>query len=348
MLLCSGFPPAAKLGSNQIEVLPYDEVVSDDVIELLEDILLPHDADILEKTNSVDFAYELFDEQGLPTRRFRCNAYLQRNGMSVVFRAIPSEPPTIEDLSLPTVVKKITQARNGLVLITGPTGAGKSSTLAAMARYINENRKVHLITIEDPIEYIHRNINAMVVQRQVGVHVESFQRALLSALREDPDVIIVGELREPETIQLAMTAAETGHLVMATLHTISASHTITRIINSFPSHQQSQIRVQLADSLRAVVSQQLVTRLDGYGSVPAVEILLQNEAVSNVIRENKIHQLPGLIEIGRQWEMNLMDDSLLGWVRAGVIDPGEALAKSHNQIEFTKRMEEWQRSKGVL
>ncbi len=340
LLVCSGFVPAMKSGANRLEPLPFDAVDNNDVCELLDMLLLPNEAETLERTTSVDFAYESPCEHLEQPRRFRCNAYRQRHGMSVVFRAIPGEPPTCQELKLPGVVNKLTQARNGLILVTGPTGAGKSSTLAAMCRYINENRKVHIVTIEDPIEYVHRNINAMVIQRQVGIHVESFQRALISALREDPDVIVVGELRDPETIQLAMTAAETGHLVMATLHTISASHTVSRIINSFPAHQQCQIRVMLSDSLRAVISQQLVPTIDGHGNVPAVEVMVRSDAIANVIRENKVHQLPGIIDSGSAWGMVSMDRSLIDWVKKGIVDPHEALNRAHNQPDFIKRLDE--------
>ncbi|MBQ7567509.1 PilT/PilU family type 4a pilus ATPase [bacterium] len=347
LLLCSGFVPALKKGSNQLVPMPYPVVKNEDITDLLEEILLPNEAEILHDTLSVDFAYESPSVNGGACRRFRCNAYHQRCGMSVVFRAIPSEPPTCDELGLPTVVKKLAMGRNGLILVTGPTGAGKSSTLAAMCRYINEHRKAHIITIEDPIEYVHKNINAVVIQRHVGIHVESFQRALHAALREDPDVIVVGEMRDPVTIQLAIQAAETGHLVMATLHTISASHTISRILNSSDAHQQSQIRVMLSEALSAVISQQLIMRVDGQGQVPAFEILLHNDAVGNVIRENKLHQLPGLIEVGKQWGMCTMDDSLLHWVTNGIIDPEEAINKAHNQVEFSKKLDE-ARSRGLV
>lgn len=347
LLLCSGMPPALRRGSNKLCAMPFPAVDSADVEEFLASELRPNEVETLDQERSVDFAYEAQLEEGALPRRFRCNAYHQCFGYSVVFRAIPLDPPTCEELGLPSLVKNLAMLRNGLVLITGPTGVGKSSTLAAMCRYINERRQVHVVTIEDPIEYVHHNIKAMVVQRQVGMHVESFQRALRSALREDPDVILVGELRDPATIQLAMTAAETGHLVLSTLHTNSASETISRILNSFAAGQQGHMRVMLADTLRAVITQQLLPRADDQGLVPCFEILLQNEAVSNTIRENKIHQLNALIETGVKQGMRFMDTDLLHWVKEGVVNSDDALCKAFNKEEFCRRLSELRES-GVV
>ena len=347
LLLCAGMPPAMKRGSNKVSAMPFPAVESEDIEDFLASELRPNEVETLDQELSVDFAFESAVNGGTVARRFRCNAYHQCFGYSVVFRAIPVDPPTCEELYLPTLVKNLSLLRNGLILVTGPTGVGKSSTLAAMCRYMNENRKIHIVTIEDPIEYVHHNINAMVVQRQVGMHVESFQRALRSALREDPDVIIVGELRDPETIQLAMIAAETGHLVMSTLHTNSASQTISRILNSFPASQQGHMRVMLADALRAVISQQLVMRADGQGLVPCFEILLQNDAVANTIRENKIHQLNALIETGIKQGMRMMDSDLLQWVKEGVVTGEDALCKAINQEEFCAQLNDW-RKNGVV
>ncbi len=264
---------------------------------------------------------------------------MQRNGMSIVFRMIPWEAPRLQDLGLPEILSGLTHHRNGLVLVTGPTGSGKTSTLAAMCRHINESRPVHVITIEDPIEYVHRDDRAIIVQRQVGVHVESFQRALRAALREDPDVIVVGEMRDLETMQLAITAAETGHLVMATLHTISASQTISRVVSSFPSGQQWQVRAMLADSLRAVLSQQLLPRLGAPGRIPAVEILLNSEAVANLIREDKLFQIPGVVESSASKGMRLMDQDLIRLVSEGLVEPTEALDRAHDKMDFSTRVE---------
>ena len=264
--------------------------------------------------NDLDFAYVI---PGVG--RFRGNVYRQRRGVDAVFRPIPLEPPTLEDLGLPSSLAKLTGYHQGLVLVTGPAGCGKSSTLAALINLINEDRPDHIITVEDPIEFTHRSKTCVVNQRQVRKHTESFASALRAALREDPDVIAIGELRDLETISLAITAAETGHLVLGTLHTNDAARTINRILDAYPPDQQSQIRAMISESLRAIVSQKLLPTVDGSRRVPALEILLVNIAVSNLIREERVFQLRSVMQTGRSLGMCLFDDSLLELMRKGTI-----------------------------
>jgi twitching motility protein PilT len=264
--------------------------------------------------NDLDFAYTLAG-----VGRFRGNVYRQRRGIDAVFRPIPLEPPTLDDLGLPSSLAKLTGYHQGLVLVTGPAGCGKSSTMAALINLINEDRPDHIITVEDPIEFAHRSKTCVVNQRQVRKHTGSFASALRAALREDPDVIAIGELRDLETISLAITAAETGHLVLGTLHTNDAARTINRILDAYPPDQQSQIRAMISESLRAIVSQKLVPTVDGSRRVPALEILLVNIAVSNLIREERVFQLRSVMQTGRNLGMRLFDDSLLELMRAGTI-----------------------------
>jgi twitching motility protein PilT len=264
--------------------------------------------------NDLDFAYFL---PGVG--RFRGNVYRQRKGIDAVFRPIPLEPLTLDQLGMPSSLARLTGFHQGLVLVTGPAGCGKSSTLAALINLINEDRPDHIITVEDPIEFMHRSKTCVVNQRQVRKHTGSFANALRAALREDPDVIAIGELRDLETISLAITAAETGHLVLGTLHTNDAARTINRILDAYPPDQQSQIRAMISESLRAIVSQRLVPVVDGSRRVPALEILLVNIAVSNLIREERVFQLRSVMQTGRNAGMCLFDDSLLDLVRAGTI-----------------------------
>jgi twitching motility protein PilT len=325
LLLAAGYPPAIRVHG---EMMPVDSPPLEP-----EKILLPTEMARLAAEQSLDFAYETeVPEQG--RYRFRGNAYYQRFGLSALFRIIPWQVPTLEELNLPAQVRRLGNFDNGLVLVTGTSGAGKSTTLAALVRFINESRPVHIVTIEDPIEYVHQNKRALVIQRQVFVHVESFSRALRAALREDPDVILVGEMRDVESIQIALTAAETGHLVLGTLHTVSAAQTISRIVHVFQGSQQQQIRTQLADTLRGVVSQQLLPRRDGRGLVPAVEVLLCNEAVANVMREGRLHQITSLMEAGASKGMQLMDQDLKRLVNDGLVDPMEAYSRAHDKGYF--------------
>ena len=280
-----------------------------------------------------DEQYALFDERGeldfaftLPgVGRFRVNAYRQQRGPDAVFRLIPPEAPTLDDLGLPGDLARFTNYHQGMVLITGPANCGKSSTLAALVRILNEERRDHVLTIEDPIEYLHPSNRCVVNQRTVGAHTESFARALRAALREDPDVIVIGELRDFETISLALTAAETGHLVLGTMHTNSTIRTINRLIGVFPADQQDQVRNMVSESLRAVVSQRLVPTADGNGRVPALENLVVTKPIGNLIRENKTFQITSQLQMGAKQGMCLLDTSLARLVQAGTVTKEEAL-----------------------
>jgi twitching motility protein PilT len=296
---------------------------------VIAEILSPKEREVLERTGQVDFAY---DAPGLG--RFRANAYRQARGTDAVFRAIPPKPPTLESLGLPASLAKLADYHQGLVLVTGPAGCGKSATLAALVHQINGSRRDHIITIEDPIEVLHPSLSCIVNQRQVGNHTHSFSSALRGALREDPDVIAIGELRDLETISLAITASETGHLVLATLHTSSAIRTINRILGVFPPSQQEQIRTMLSESLRAVISQRLVARADDTGRVPALEILIATKAVGNLIRENKTFQLKSVLQTGSTHGMFLLDYSLAELVKSGVITKEEGLRHAEDPAKF--------------
>jgi len=297
--------------------------------KLVLEILTPEQAAILRDKGQIDFAYELAG-----VGRFRSNAYRHQRGTDAVFRAIPPQPPSLEDLGLPLSLARFANFHQGMVLLTGPAGCGKSSTLAALLNIINGERSDHIITIEDPIEYIHPSKQCVVNQRQVGSHTSSFARALRGALREDPDIIAIGELRDLETISLALTAAETGHLVLATLHTNNAIRTVNRILGVFPPSQQDQIRTMVSESLRAVVSQRLVTRADGNGRVPALEILVVNKAVGNLIRENKTFQIKSVLQTGGAQGMCLLDASLADLLKKGIITRDEALKHTDDPAKF--------------
>ncbi len=280
----------------------------------------------LEKNRGLDFSH---DVPGLA--RFRANIVRQRKGYDAVFRIINTVVRTMDELGLPQSLKTLTQYHNGLVLITGAVGSGKSTTLAAMVDEVNRHRHDHIITLEDPIEYVFKPAGCQITQREVHAHTESFSAALRASLREDPDVIMVGEMRDLETIQLAITASETGHLVLATLHTSNAARTLDRILDAFPVEQQGQIRTMVSESLRGIISQQLVPKIDGTGRVVALEIMVNTPAVANLIRESKTFMLPGIIQTGKKLGMKLMDDSLIELVEAGIISPHEAFDRAEQK-----------------
>lgn len=289
-----------------------------DTAQLLAEILPARLAERFADSGEADFAFSV---EGLG--RFRCNAYRQQGNTALAIRVLPTSPPDLAALGLPAVVRELAVRPNGLVLITGPTGSGKSTTLAAMVRLINETRQCHVITLEDPVEYIHRHGKSIINQREIGSDSRSFASALRAALREDPDVIMVGELRDPETIAIALTAAETGHLVLGTLHTSSAPGAVDRIVDSFPPHQQPQVRSQLAATIQGVVAQHLLPRRDRRGMVVACEVLVGTVAVRALIREGKVHQLVSAIQTGGAHGMRRLDTSLAELYERGLISEEE-------------------------
>jgi twitching motility protein PilT len=330
----TGAKPLMRL-HGEMTPFPFRELTAANVEALLYEIMTAEGREEFEDRMDLDFAYEI---EGVS--RFRVNVFRQRKGMGAVFRTIPTEILTAEQLGLPEAVRRFARLSKGLVLVTGPTGSGKSTTLAALIDYINETRADHILTIEDPIEFTHPNKRCLVNQREIGSNTKSFAAALRAALREDPDVILVGEMRDRETIELGMTAAETGHLVFGTLHTNSAPKTVDRIIDVFPADQQSQIRSMLAESLKGVVSQVLLRKKGGKGRVAALEIMVGTSALANLIRENKIHQVPSLIQTGRKEGMQLLDQHIMDLLMAGDIDAREAYAKAHNKQIFASHLEE--------
>lgn len=295
----------------------------------LDDVMTEHARTQFEEQDGADFSYSLPN-----VARFRVNAFRFINGIGAVFRAIPSEAATLEELELPPVISDLTRLKQGLVLVTGKTGSGKTTTLAAIIDAINLNRHGHIITIEDPIEYVHNNKRCLISQREVGSHTPNFAAALRSALREDPDVIMVGELRDLETIRLAVTAAETGILVLGTLHTNRAATTIDRIINVFPARKQAHVRTMLSTSLRAIITQQLVEKLNEPGQIAATEILINTPAVGNLIREGKTDQLESAMQTGTHTGMHTMDNSLSNMVATTQISKDEAFEKAFQKEQF--------------
>ncbi|MBI5055335.1 MAG: type IV pilus twitching motility protein PilT [Nitrospirae bacterium] len=308
---------------------PFEQVTNDTLKTLLFEILTEEQQDIFIENKELDFAYEIPE-----VSRFRVNYFYHRQGIGAAFRTIPTSIPTLYDLGLPLQILRFTNLNKGLVLVTGPTGSGKSTTIATIIDHINSNKKLHIISIEDPIEFIHKDKKCIVNQREVGSHTRSFANALRSALREDPDLILIGEMRDLETIELAITAAETGHLVFATLHTNSAAKTVDRIIDAFPAKQQSQIRTMLSGSLKGIISQELLKRVDKIGRLAAIEILFCNFAVANLIRENKTYQLPSLIQAGRGQGMQLMDQVLMDLLKQNKISAEDAYLKANDKKPF--------------
>ncbi|MDW7673455.1 MAG: type IV pilus twitching motility protein PilT [Bacillota bacterium] len=302
----------------------YEKILTpEDTQDFVRQLASPEQQKLLQTKGEIDFSFVIED-----LARFRVNVFKQRGAMAMVLRVIPSKILTIEDLNLPPVISELAGKQNGLVLVTGPTGSGKSTTLAAMIDYINKNRKDHIITLEDPIEFVHQHQNSVVNQREINHDTESFASALRAALRQDPDVILVGEMRDLETISIAITAAETGHLVFGTLHTSSAASTVDRIIDVFPPHQQQQIRVQLAATIQGVIAQQLIRRIDKPGRTAAMEIMVATAAIRNLIREGKTHQINSSIQTGGKFGMQSLDNCLRGLAQKNMISPDEAIKRA--------------------
>lgn len=316
--VCAGDPPMLRI-DGELHRTKYHDLTPQEAEVLLLELLDDDHLDVLKHRTDIDFAYEI---PGLA--RFRANVFQERKGYGGAFRIIPTQIKTIRELNLPESIQTLARMKNGLVLVTGPTGSGKSTTLAAMIDLINKERNYHIITLEDPIEFIHPRGKCLIHQRQVGLHAESFASALRAALREDPDVILVGEMRDLETIHLALTAAETGLLVLGTLHTSSAAKTVDRIIDVFPTNQQAQIRTMLSESLRGVVAQLLLKRAGGQGRAAAVEVMITNQAVKNLIREGKTYQISSVIQTGKGSGMQTMEGHIRSLVEAGMVGQEEA------------------------
>ena len=328
-------PPSVRVHGDVEPIPGYPTLSREHTRDLLYSIMNDRQRARFEEHNDLDFSLD-FGERG----RFRVNTFLGRNGVGGVLRVIPSQIKSVEELGLPLIINRLAEYERGLVLVTGPTGSGKSTTLAAMIDLINNTRHGHILTVEDPIEFVHPHKKCVVNQREVGPHTNSFSSALRAALREDPDVILVGEMRDLETIQLAVSAAETGHLVFGTLHTSSAAQTIDRIIDVFPAHQQAQIRAQLSESIRGVVAQTLLKTANGKGRAAAVEVLVSTPAVRNLIREGKTFQLPSIIQTGTKEGMQTIEQSLSELVIAGRVTQEEALIKAPDKEAFLKFMQE--------
>jgi len=326
--LTVGSPPMMRL---QGKLWPTDlpPLTTKDTKRLIFEFLNNDQRDRFERELELDISYELPE-----VSRYRCNIFNNRLGIGAVFRVIPSKIKTVADLKLPSILSDLARRNKGLILVTGPTGSGKSTTLAAMVDQVNDERQDHILTIEDPIEFVHKHKQCIVNQREIGVNTKSFAAALRSALREDPDVILVGEMRDYETISLAVTAAETGHLVFATLHTPSAAQSVDRVVDVFPAHQQDQIRTQLADALVGIVAQQLIPTIDGMSRVCALEILVNVPAVANLIRENKTFQLTSIMQTSKQVGMQTMDQALTDLVKSRKIAPEEAYRRAFDKKAF--------------
>jgi twitching motility protein PilT len=326
--LTVGTPPSLRIHGKLVR-LDYPPLTAVSLHEMLYDVLTDEHKARFEDTHDLDLSLELQN-----VGRFRVNVFMQRLGEAAVFRLIPTAIKSLDQLGMPSVLRTLAMKDRGLVLVTGPTGSGKSTTLAAMIDLMNTERPDHIITIEDPIEFVHQHKSCIVNQREVGPHTNSFSAALRSALREDPDIILVGEMRDLETIAMALTAAETGHLVLATLHTNSAAQTINRVIDVFPPHQQEQIRVQLSEAMLGVLAQTLIPRVGGRGRVAAIELMIATPAIRNLIREAKTFQIPSMIETGAKEGMISLDQCLRDLLRRGLISPEDAFIRAVDRDAF--------------
>ncbi len=326
--ITSGQPPILRVHGD-LERVKYDPMDDETLRAMLYEIAAEQVVKKFEETGDVDFGYEI---PGVA--RFRANYFMQKNGCGAVFRQIPSRVVTADELGLPPILKKSAMLPKGLVLATGPTGSGKSTTLAAIVDHANRHRKDHIVTIEDPIEFVHQSQGCLVNHREVGTHTKSFAAALRGALREDPDIILVGEMRDLETIRLALEAANTGHLVLGTLHTTNAAKTIDRIIEVFPAEEQAQVRNGLSTGLKLVVAQNLFKRIDKKGRCAALEILVCTAAVGNLIREGKTVQIPSAIQTGKQFGMQTLDDAIMSVLQKGWISAEEAYDKGIDKSKF--------------
>lgn len=328
--MVAGQQPILRIRGD-MERVKFKILGDDDLKKMLYEICPEEKIKAFEETGDIDFGYEI---PGLA--RYRCNFFQQKHGIGAVFREIPSDILSCEQLGLPKVISRLAQLPKGLVLVTGPTGSGKSTTLAAIIDEVNKTRKDHVLTIEDPIEFVHQSQKCIVNHREVGQHTKSFTAALRGALREDPDIIMVGEMRDLETISLAMEAAMTGHLVFGTLHTLNAMKTVDRIIEIFPANQQGQVRSTLSDALKAVVSQTLFKRTDIKGRCAALEILIATPAVRNLIREGKTYQIASVMQTGKKYGMQTLDDAILGFLDKKMISPDSAYSNCIDKAKFVK------------
>ncbi|HET9299506.1 MAG TPA: type IV pilus twitching motility protein PilT [Candidatus Polarisedimenticolaceae bacterium] len=324
--------PMLRLHGEMVKVAGAAPLPAEETEKLVMAIAAPRYREEFERSHDTDFAYEIPE-----VARFRVNVFADRRGTGAVFRIIPTKIPTSEQLGLPKAVLDLGMLSKGLVLVTGPTGSGKSTTLAALVDHVNRTRRDHVITIEDPVEFVHENKSCLVNQREVGTHTESFKRALRAALREDPDIVLVGEMRDLETIAIAIETAETGHLVFGTLHTSTAPSTVDRIIDQVPADRQAQVRIMLSESLKGVISQTLLRKIGG-GRVAALEILIGIPAISNLIREGKTYQIPSIMQTGRKHGMVLLNDSLLDLVKRKVVAPEEAYLKAIDKLNLLAAM----------
>jgi twitching motility protein PilT len=338
--LASGSQPILRV-RGEMERVKFPALENDELKAMLYEIAPEYKVKIFEETGDIDFGYEIPGKA-----RYRANFFNQKNGVGAVFRLIPSKVLTIEQLGLPPIVKKFAALHKGLVLVTGPTGSGKSTTLAAIVDRANKTRRDHIITVEDPIEFVHESDGCLVNHREVGLHTKSFAAALRGSLREDPDIILVGEMRDLETIELALTAAATGHLVFGTLHTPSAAKTIDRVIDVFPAEQQNQIRNTLSESLKGVIAQNLFKRIDTKGRVCALEVLVVTTAIANLIREAKTFQIPGMLQVGRKHGMQTLDDAITDLLNKKMISPEDAYSRCIDKNKFRPLLknppEEWE------